>query len=456
VTQLPTNAITTAYLAEVERRRIPHTELGEVARRCFDSAMTSYAGECMTRPVFLDHAQYTGLSTDMTQLHAALTSLPDRLFGGDLAAFARAVGMTQAQVSAILRGSAAQPTRLCRADLYLDDGGFRLMEVNMGSTIGGLDNALLNRAFLSQPVFAEFAAARKLTYIDTMAELVDTIRTECEIPEGARPLVAAADWPESFATLEPQLRHSARLLAALGLEVLPCHVGQLVVRDGRVWLDGRPIDVVYRIFMIEDLLQPEGPPLIDPVLRAAERGEVKIFTPMDAELYGSKGALALLSDEANRHLYSPAELASMDRILPWTRMVRPGPVTVGGEQADLTEYALSQRGDLILKPTLFHGGAGVVPGWQTEPDEWRRHLNAAMDGPFVLQRRIRAVPEMFPAAEGPQPWELAWGVFLGLAGYIGSLARGINDPGGGVVNVATGATLTCCFHEAVPSGQLPG
>src|SRR5208282_1814678 len=108
---------------------------------------------------------------------------------------------------------------------------------------------------------------------------------------------------------------------------------------------------------------PDGPALIDPVLRAAERGEVIIFAPMDAELYGSKGALALLSDEANRHLYDDAELASMDRILPWTRMVRPGPVTVNSEQADLTEYAIAQRDELILKPTLLHGGTGVVPGW---------------------------------------------------------------------------------------------
>jgi hypothetical protein len=91
--------------------------------------------------------------------------------------------------------------------------------------------------------------------------------------------------------------------------------------------------------MMEDLLDETGPALIEPVLRAAERREVAIFAPMDAELYGSKGALALLSDEANRHLYQPDQLASLDRILPWTRMVRGGPATVGGTTIDLEEYA---------------------------------------------------------------------------------------------------------------------
>ena len=124
--------------------------------------------------------------------------------------------------------------------------------------------------------------------------------------------------------------------------MVPCHLGELTLRDHRVWLGDRPVDVIYRIFLIEDLLAPDGPALIDPVLRAAERGEVQIFTPMDSQLYASKGALALLSDEANRHLCSAAELASLDRLLPWTRMMRPGLVTVDGEQVELTRIRLRQ------------------------------------------------------------------------------------------------------------------
>ncbi|HEX6869648.1 MAG TPA: hypothetical protein VF163_01000, partial [Micromonosporaceae bacterium] len=240
-------------------------------------------------------------------------------------------------------------------------------------------------------------------------------------------------------------------LAPFGINIVPCHLGQLSVRDGRVWLDGRPVDVVYRVFMIEDLLDPGAPELVDPVLRAAERGEVKIFAPMDAELYGSKGALALLSDEANRHVYNADELASLDRILPWTRMVRPGSVTVHGELVDLREYALAQQQELILKPTLLHAGMGVVPGWLVDQDEWARQVQAAVDGPFVLQQRIRPVPELFPAEGGLEPWVLTWGIFLTSGGYGGAFIRGSKDPDGGVVNMATGATATCSFHQSAPS-----
>ena len=443
------NTLTSRYLAEAAARGAEPARLVEVARQLIDLTATSYDGDCLTRPVFLEHADFSVLRDDLLALHAALASLPVRLFGGDVAAFARAVGMAGAQVMAIERAGGRAPTMLGRADLFRDETAFRVMELNLGSALGGLDNALLNRAFLTDPVVADFVASNRLSYVDTMDVLVATLRSESGIPDGARPLIAVADWPDSFAVLERQLRHSAAQLAGYGLEAEPCHLGQLRVGDGHVWLDGRPVDVIYRVFLIKDLLRPEAGELADPVLRAAERGEVKLFAPMDAELYGSKGALALLSDEANRHLFGDAELASLDRVLPWTRMVRPGPVTVGGgQQADMTEYAIAEREHLVLKPTALHSGAGVIQGWLTGADEWRRRLAAAMDGPFVLQRRIRPLAEPFPAESGPQPWVLWWGAFLGASGYGGAIVRGSTDPDAGIKSMPHGATGTCCFHQA--------
>jgi len=422
-------------------------ELPVAAHRSVDLGPSSYNGRCSTRPVFLDSQERLRLEDDLGNLHSALIALPERLFGGDLGAFARAAGMTEAQVTAILRTQSQTPTRLGRADLYHDGEDFRLMELNMGSTVGGLDNSMLNRAFLTHPAVTEFVDANGLSYVDTMAELAGMLLTESGVAAGERPLIAAADWPASFETLEPQLRTSAAQLGELGIEVIPCHLGQLQVKDGGVWLDGRHVDVVYRVFMIEDLLAPEAPELVDPVLRAAERGEVAIFCPMDTELYGSKAALAMLSDEEHRHLHHEAELASLDRLLPWTRMVRDGSVTVDGERVDFREFTTAERENLVLKPTMMHGGLGVVLGWTVDADEWGRQLAAATDGPYVVQRRIRAVPELFPADGGLRPTLLNWGVFTVASGYGGAIVRASTDLDGSTLNSAAGAALTCCFHE---------
>jgi hypothetical protein len=413
---------------------------------------TGFMGRSLSRPTFLDQAAISRLSSDLEQLHVVLTGLPDRLFGGDMAAFARAVGATETQADIILRGSGSVPSRMGRADFYRDDSGFRLLEINWGAALGGLDCAILNREMMRQPFIGDFIRDHQLGYVDPMVELVHTLFTECKVPTGSTPAVALADWPESYKTLEPRLRRNVEDYARFGIEAHPCHIGQLRYAEGRVWLDDVAIDVVYRLFLMEDLLDEAGPALIEPVLRAAERGEVTIFSPMDADLYGSKGALALLSDEANRQRYPAETLAILDRILPWTRMVRSGPVTVSGASVDLVDYALANQRELIIKPTLMHGGIGIVAGWLTQPADWRACLAEAMDRSFILQRRIHPVAEKFPTDSGTEDWTLTWGAFMAHRGYGGMFVRGSRDPDG-TVNMSTGATATCCFTEVAPPVQ---
>ncbi|MFJ9864315.1 hypothetical protein [Streptomyces sp. NPDC101165] len=451
-------SLTTQYLARVAESG---ARAGELVGRQPESELlnTFYKGKYLSRPLFLGHDERIRLHADLENLLSALGSLPDRLFGGDLAAFARAVGMTEVQVSAIMRGRGPSLTRQTRADLYVDDSGFKLLELNIGSAVGGMDNADMCRALLEHPVLADFAQERGLGYVDTLREQVNNIIVESGFRPGDNPVVALTDWPSSYDNMIPYMKLLCGRWGELGLEAHPCHIGQLEVRDGRVWLGRRPVDIVFRTFLIADLLEsPEAPALMDPVLDAAERGEVKIFTPMDCSAYASKGALAMLSDERNRQLFSAEERDSLDRILPWTRMVRPGQVMLeSGERVDLVEYALANQQDLALKPTLMSGGNGVVLGWAPglSAQEWREQITAALDGPYVIQRRIRPALELFPDDDGElRPWTALWGVFTVAAGYGGAFARATTvDSGEVVVNTAGGAHAGAVLHEeAEPAG----
>ncbi|WP_433161685.1 hypothetical protein [Kribbella sp. CA-247076] len=408
---------------------------------------TGYMGRCLSRPAFLEAEEYHQLAGDLDLLHSALTRIPERLFGGDLGAFALAVGLTQEQADAVVRGRGTAPSRFARADMYKDGDGFHLLEINMGSTAGGVDNPILNKAMLELPFIAEFVEQHGLDYTETMEEVVRTILTEAKVPTGVRPTMAIADFPDSYPDLERQLHKIGAMLAPMGIDALPCPVDALEYKDEKVWLGDRPIDIVFRLFMIEDLLKPGAVAMLEPVLQASERGHVAIFTPLDAELYGSKGCLALLSDEAYRDRYSADELAALDRILPWTRMVRRGQVTVDGRKTDLLEYAVAAREELVLKPTSLHGGDGVLLGWRTDADTWAAGLDAAMDQPWVLQRRVHPVPETFPTDDGEEEWLLTWGAFLVSHGLGGFWVRGSQELDGGIVNIATGATAGCCFFR---------
>ncbi len=428
-------SLTDSYLAAAADHGPKPSELRAAAEPRLDN--TGYAGRCLTRPVFLEAADHRQLAEDLGLLHQALTSIPDRLFDGDIARFAQAAGLAESQAIAVSRGRGPAPSRFGRADLYRDEHGFWLLELNLGSTAGGVDNAVLNEAMLEHPFIADFVKQNELTYADTMARVVETILTEAKVPTGVRPVMAIADFPDSYPSLAAQLHKSAAALAPLGIDALACPVDELEYRDDRIWHGDRAIDIVFRLFMIEDLLKPGAVELLEPVLRASERGHVAIFTPLDAELYGSKSALAILSDDANRSHFRPEEQDAIDRLVPWTRMVR----------ADLLDYAKENQTELVLKPAALHGGEGVLLGWQTDPETWSARLTEAVDQPWVLQRRIQPLPEAFPTDDGSENWLLTWGALLVHDGLGGYYVRGTENPEGGVINLTMGATATCCFYQ---------
>jgi hypothetical protein len=443
------DALTAGYLAEVARQGLTGTDLLAVLPRT-GLVGRALSGRSLSRPLFLGRAESERLNADLQHVRAALAGLPDRLFGGDLAAFGRAAGLTERQVAAVLHTRGKSVTQLARADMYTGQEGLRLLEFNMGSGVDGIENGEICRAMLRHPVLREFARAHRLRYVDTFSRHAGMIFDETGFKRDSFPMVAVVDWPDHYRRISTFLHEVTGRWRRRGLDAHACHIGQLTVRNGRVWLRGRAVDIIFRIFLTEHLLEPGGPALMEPLIDATRRGQVAMFTPLDAELYGSKAPLAMLSDHANRHLFSPAELASIDRILPWTRVMRPGPVTLAdGSTADLLDYATEHQPDLVLKPALLHGGMGVVPGWDpaVSPRIWRDRLAAAMGGPHVLQRRVRPRPELCPGEDGGLTgWVVTWGVFTFPEGYGGMLARAFTvDSGLAVTKAGSGLTIGCCL-----------
>ncbi len=450
---LDRTALTGRYLDEVIKGGLRAGELlGGLPDTELLNAFQPPGRKYLSRPLFLGQAEREQLYQDVEILRAAVVSLPQRWFGGDFAAFARAAGAGETYIAAVLREQGAPTTRLCRADLYADQSGFRLLELNLGSALGGMENADMCRELLKHPLLAQFAAAHGLSYVDTMREQLDTMLLECGLAPGSGPMVAVTDWPTSY---ERKLGPYFGLLAArwreLGLDAHACQLGQLQVRGGRVWLDGRPVDIIARMFMIEYLMEaPQSHDLLDPVLDAVARGEVKMFAPLDADLFSSKAALAMLSDDAFRHLFSPAEQASIDRIVPWTRILRPGPVTLpDGRRGELMDFAAAHQAELALKPAIGHGGAGMVLGWGDDisPARWRTELARAAADNYIVQERISPVPELIPGDDGELvPWVTVWGPFTTARGYGGTYIRAARaDSELSVVNRGRGAYAGCCL-----------
>ncbi|MFD3676697.1 hypothetical protein [Streptomyces sp. NPDC058613] len=415
----------------------------------------AYQDRFLNGPAFLGETERRTVVEDLHTVYELLRSLPDRVFGGSITALAAAVGMDPAQSALITRSArtgALLP--LGRADLYHDGEGFKLLEFNLTSALGGFENADINRAMLAYPPLEEFVRRHGLRYRDTLGRMVRTMKAECaaNIPTDRAPVVAVVDTVDNFAVVGPRLRVFAAKLADYGAEGIACDLGELTYPNGRPMVSGRAVDVVFRYFLPEDLSDPSSAAQLEPLLVAVEQGKVGLFSRLDAELYGNKGTLAILSDEQHRDLFDAAELACIDRLLPWTRYVRPRATDPGGSRIDMLAHALAHQHELILKPTLLHGGNGITAGWEADAADWESKVTSAMNGPFVLQHRVRPAAEPFPdSVGGLQELFLNWGLYVGARsadddGYAGGFVRASADPAVGVVSMGTGATVGCVFH----------
>ncbi|MEU8528438.1 MULTISPECIES: hypothetical protein [Streptomyces] len=421
-------------------------------RSCQTSALAGdiYGSAFLTRPVFFGRGESRELGARLSGLYDLLLTLPQRLHDGDLRAFTAALGWSPEQIAATLRpdGRPRELPRSARADLYREEDGFRLLELNGGSPLGGWDIALLNEALLREPYTASFAQEHRLDFTDGIDVLRNLWHESFPGPDpSTNPVVALLEWPESYPVMERHLRRMAGLLAAHGVEAVPCHLGQVEYRADGIHVAGRRIDVVHRWFVINDVVTAGDAALLAPLSEAADRGLVHLFTPLENEVYGTKAALALLSDQRNRSLFDRAELEVIDVLLPWTRLVRDEKVEVAGERVDLLRHALAHREDLVLKASSSHSGLDVLAGWETSADEWAGRISAAVDGPYILQRRVRPVAEDFPAPGGGpvEPAVLTWGVFLAGRGYGGAYLRGTTDLDSGVISSGRGGRLGTLF-----------
>jgi hypothetical protein len=445
---MSTDSITARYLREFDRPVLPLPES--------HSTKIRFDGRYLSRPIFLEAREVSGLTRHLSLVRSALTTLPDRLFGGDLRAFAGALGMAENHAECVVRSMGPSPgalTTMARADLYKDESGFRMLEWNFGATIGGGECVDMCRSVLAVPELAAFVADEGLEYVDTYEAILATVRDETGHPEGTTPVVAMIETPHGLRESAALVHEKASRWRNHGFSTAVGQLGELARADGRLCLRGQPVDVVCRLFTFEEMLDHVDDGLLEPLLSATERGEVVMFPSLDAEAYSSKGALALLSDPAGQNGLTQDQRDAIARLIPWTRQVRAGQTTLeDGSGVDLLAYALEHQHELVLKPSLSYGGSGVLVGSDpvVSPEAWRDQLTAAVPGSHVLQRLVRPVPELFPTETPGQlaAWTVAWGVFTMSRGYAGVYARGVPaDARRSVVNFDKGGAFAGCgFH----------
>jgi hypothetical protein len=397
----------------------------------------------LDRPLFIAEAEIRAAAADATDLFGVLVSLPDRLFGGDLGAYCERIGLDARRSAYLRRLGGGTPPMHGRADLYHDGTSLKMLEFNIGSPMGGTDRCEISRALLEVPAFAEFAAEHGLGYVHT-GERVAAILREVAAPVtgGRDPVVALIEADGGLPAFFQHILANQAMMRRQGIDFRYGEVGQLATRGDKLVLDGTPIDVVLRYFDVNQLCEtPDSEAVMEPIFRAHEAGTAVIFTPLESELFGNKGALAMLSDPAYSHAFTEEEKALVDRFLPWTRPVEDTTTIVDGQETGLLAYCRDNQADLILKPMGDYGGHGSYVGWQTSPKDWEEALAGVVSRGYIVQRRVVGRREKVVERNSGvlEDWLAVWDVFLTPHGYAGSHIRAVPWDDSGLVGMTSTA-----------------
>jgi hypothetical protein len=352
------------------------------------------------RPRFLSHEQYRFLCRRVAPLLAAF----DKIYRAALsdAAFRKQFLLVPDEETLVGHDpgfASCSPTGRLDA-FYVSDHELRFTEYNAETPAAAAYTDCLGEVFLGLPILREFLRHYHVRPVPArpgvLHALLDSYRQFAGTSE--LPRIAILDWKEvptysEFVLFDQYFKSHG----------IPCVIAdprEVEYRGGKLWAGDFHISLIYKRVLISELLDKGG--LNHPVVRAVRDNAVCMVNPFRCKILYKKASFAVLSDERNAHLFSPAEKDAVQAHIPWTRVVAERKTTHAAQAVDLIPYLSRNRERFALKPNDDYGGRGIVLGWTVDQAAWEKAVQTALAEPYIVQERINLPSEPFPSFEGGQ------------------------------------------------------
>jgi uncharacterized circularly permuted ATP-grasp superfamily protein len=287
-----------------------------------------------------------------------------------------------------------------RADAFLLPDSLQFAEYNAESPAGPGYSQRLAEIFNGEPLMARFRDRFDVRFYTPIERLLEALLASYRDWGGTAnpPRVAIVDWREVPTWSEFELLRDA--FAELGVQAVIADPRDLEFDGARLYVDGDPIDLVYRRVLINDIVA--RPDDCRALVTAYESRAVCVANALRCKIAHKKAFFAILTDERFGTLFNDDERAIIKAHVPWTRVVRDRPIERDGSKAGLLDHLRKNRERFVIKPNDEYGGTGVMLGWEASPAEWDDAIERAVEGSsgsWVAQERIAIRREPFPVCE---------------------------------------------------------
>lgn len=348
------------------------------------------------RPRFLLPEQYADIAAHSQVLLGALAAA-HRAALADPAVRAQ-FGLTGWEETLVQQPAGfSSPSPTSRLDAFYDPatGALRFTEYNAETPAAVAYNDVLSEVSYGLPIMREFLRYYTVRPLPARHSVMHVLLDAYERWAGRRetPRIAILDWREvptysEFILFDEYFRSQ-------GLACVIADPREVEYRGGRLLVGDFHITLIYKRVLISELVDRGG--LDHPVVRAVRDGAVCMVNPFPCKILHKKASLAVLSDERNAGLFTPAQQAAIEAHVPWTRRLAERRTRYRGREVDLVPFVLEHREELVLKSNDEYGGKGIVLGWQVPAAAWEQAVRAALEEPTVVQERVALPTEPYPS-----------------------------------------------------------
>lgn len=339
----------------------------------------------------------------------------------------------------------------CRLDLTYTDEGFKILEVNMGSSLGGwqihsLESVIRrnhpelwdeDKSFNYQTrntleIYMEYLVEQIIKQVGKENKILNLFIDMRDTEDAERE--KNIYFFDNFYRQELKKRGLKGCVHGGDLKSLELIDGNLCLDDTIIHgviiltLDVEITPAVFRAFIMDKIYFPDH---------------------VGLRMLGDKRNLAILRELAELGKFSPEDNALMLRNIPWTSPVEEKKTFFKGKEYNLCDLLKANKDRFVIKAARGYQGKDVFIGKFQTDAEWEEVLEIALkNGFFIAQEFSDSLGFMAPNGQNEwTPHKLIWGAF-GFGDFYGGVWVRMSEvkTDVGVINSATGAVEAIVFE----------
>ena len=341
-----------------------------------------------------------------------------------------------------------------RGDFVISPSGLKCLEYNIAASMGGWQIPIWEVFYLNHPIIAKFVKEygikpRNENLISAFLEHIVSC-TLSKIPGCDSEISIAFTFRVSDEGMEKRM---TVYLTGLLNEILKrkhngvtgnifvCDYSRPVLKNNCLYINGKRIHVVTEMQLGD---------ISEDVRIAYKAGNIRLIIGPSTPLLSHKLNLSLLSDYETTGIFSDEEKKAIDAYIPWTRKVSSNQPRYKGEKiSNMETFLLSNRENMVLKPSWGFGGDDVCVGRSCPKEEWEAAVQKAINGrSWLVQEYLKPNTGYYQLpTDGYDIFDMVWGFFVFGNRYTGAWVRVMPQKGSkGVINCHQGAGVSIIFE----------